>query len=351
MVGMLSLDLKAARGGTDPTGGDPRAFAEEVQRNAARLARFDLLLWFGAFALVATATSLVAWMSGILVLTAVPALLVAARGAVLALRRWHAVRRSDPAQALHDDRAEDDRARSLKELDLRLAATTPIGSYLLAASLVVVALAELVTGGPVRAAFLSGLVKRAVQHGDWWRVLSCTFVHADVDHLFANAVVLFALGRMIEAYDRPLRLPFVYLVSAVAGSIGSVLMSSRTSIGASGAVLGLAGYLLVVAGRSFSVPRAFRRMMWSVLGWTAVLGVLAFFRVDHGAHVGGAVGGAVAGLLTLPERRDPNRAGLGGDRAHEPTRLSTALDALGWLSWTVLLSAAVFTVLRLVLLR
>ncbi len=108
-------------------------------------------------------------------------------------------------------------------------------------------------------------------------LVTATFVHADFGHLLGNIVVLLVLGRMIEAYDRPLRLPLVYLASALAGGAGSMIAWDRASIGASGAVLGLAGYTLVIAGRAFGVPQLLRKRMWALLGCTALIGAAAFF--------------------------------------------------------------------------
>jgi rhomboid protease GluP len=326
-----------------------RSFAQEAHLNAVRLARFDIVLTAPGLALAGFLVLLAWWVELRPLAPVFLPLLVAGVRTWRAVRDWNRMRRSDPAAAIERDALEQAQARALREdLEQHLAATTPVGTYLLVIALVTVAVMEVFTGGARHATFAAGLVKTAARAGEWWRLITGPFLHADIGHLIMNAAVLIALGRMIEAYDRPLRLPLVYLASGLAGSVGSMLMLVNPSIGSSGAILGLAGYVLVVAGRAFGVPGLFRKKMLALLGSTALIGAAAFFRIDNGAHLGGVIGGAVVGLLTLPERRLAAASGqsVAGQR-DLVTRWSGVLDRAGWLAWAALLSGALFTVLRL----
>ena len=327
---MVSLDLRGAATAPGPGGEPPRPFAEEARLNAVRLARFDIVLTLPALGISAGLVGLAAWVELNPLAPIFIPLIVAGVRTWRAARRWHDVRRANPVAAIERDAREQARDKSIKEdLELHLAATTPIGSYAIAGALVAVGIVQLITTGARRGMAAAGLVKEAARAGEWWRLVTATFVHSDFGHLLGNVVVLLVLGRMIEAYDRPLRLPLVYLASALAGGAGSMLASDRASIGASGAVIGLAGYTLVIAGRAFGVPELLRKRMWALLGCTALIGAAAFFRIDNGAHLGGVIGGAAVGVLTLPERRvalspPMDRAGARTMRSRGGPRSSTA---------------------------
>jgi membrane associated rhomboid family serine protease len=129
--------------------------------------------------------------------------------------------------------------------------------------------------------------------------------------------------------------PLVYLVAAIGGSMASTLISPTTSVGASGGVLGLAGYLLVSLRGQPGTARWIRKRMFALLGTTAAMGIMLFFVIDNGGHLGGALTGAAVGLLGAP-RADAMRPE--GEQAW---------GALAWISATVLLAGAAFTILRL----
>jgi rhomboid protease GluP len=179
----------------------------------------------------------------------------------------------------------------------------------------------------------AALVKPAVRAGEWWRLLTGTYLHGDLMHIGANASALFVLGRLVETYEGRLRVPLAYLSGALAGSILSTLLTSTTSLGASGGVLGLVGYLFVAAGRGGpgATPDWLRRDLKALLASTAFIGVAAFAFIDNAAHLGGLAGGALAALAV-------GRAG--------PERART-MDAVGVAAAVVVIAGAAFTIARL----
>lgn len=138
-----------------------------------------------------------------------------------------------------------------------------------------------------------------VAHGDWWRLLSCAFVHIGFIHFVVNMAGLFAL-RIVESFYGSGAYLLVYLSSAVGGSLCSVLWNpSEVSAGASGALFGIAGALLAffIAHRH-SIPEHFLRPVLRNLA--LVLALNLFFGallpgIDNAAHVGGLVLGLVSG--------------------------------------------------------
>ena len=158
-----------------------------------------------------------------------------------------------------------------------------------------------------------------VQHGEAWRLLACTFLHANLLHIAMNLYVLKSMGDFAERLFGSRAYLGVYLVSAIGGSLLSLawtLSSSHNySVGASGAVFGVMGGMLGFAlSRRKSVPmQVYRSMLRSAAMFTVINLAFGFSMkvVDNGAHIGGLVAGLVAGLALsrdLPPAPQPTTA-------------------------------------------
>ena len=135
----------------------------------------------------------------------------------------------------------------------------------------------------------------------WFRLLTSAFLHGSFLHIAFNMYVLFALGPTLERILGHLRFTALYLVAAVGGSVASYALSApqTVSVGASGAIFGLMG-ALVVAGRRL---RYDMRQVLILLVINVVIGFLAP-GVDWKAHLGGLVtGAAMAAVLVWVPRR------------------------------------------------
>jgi membrane associated rhomboid family serine protease len=166
----------------------------------------------------------------------------------------------------------------------------------LAALLIIVGFAEMIFGlkESINAA---GLVKPAVWQGEIWRLLTCATLHGSSMHIVVNLQSLWAEGKVIENIAHRAHLPIVFLLSALGGSILSLLLYPDTiSIGASGGLMGLIGYQLVLGRRRKEmVPAGFyKSVVVSILGM-GVLGIVGFALIDNAAHLGGLLAGAVCG--------------------------------------------------------
>jgi len=81
--------------------------------------------------------------------------------------------------------------------------------------------------------------------GQWWRLLSCVFVHIGIIHIALNMWCLWGLGRIAEAIYDHWTFGAVYLITGVSASVASLAWNpARTSAGASGAIFGIAGALI-----------------------------------------------------------------------------------------------------------
>jgi membrane associated rhomboid family serine protease len=153
----------------------------------------------------------------------------------------------------------------------------------------------LLADGPVEAHLI--LWGPMVATGEWWRLIGGGFLHANILHIATNMLSLFFIGRIVEPAIGSLRTGLIYGVSLAAGSLGVMLVDpSGATLGASGAIFGLAGALLVISHlRGAGV-------MQSGIGPMILLNLVFTFRIPGisiGGHVGGLIGGAAIGWLIL----------------------------------------------------
>ncbi len=148
----------------------------------------------------------------------------------------------------------------------------------------------------------TGLI-RGVSGGAYWQILTSAFSHYDVQHILFNMLGLYFLGPMLEQAVGRGRFLAIYLVSAVTGSAAVMLLSNPNSqtLGASGAIFGLLGALLVVA---YKVGADLRQILfWLVLG--VVYSVYRASSISWEGHLGGFVGGLLTAAIIVyaPRRR------------------------------------------------
>jgi membrane associated rhomboid family serine protease len=99
-------------------------------------------------------------------------------------------------------------------------------------------------------------------------------------------MLLRCLGALPEAFSPRWRLPVIYTVAGVAGSLASLFLLGKTSIGASGAIIGLAGYLAAMSYLSpGALPKSVRVSVLTTIGLAAYLGAFGFFFIDNAASV------------------------------------------------------------------
>lgn len=127
-----------------------------------------------------------------------------------------------------------------------------------------------------------------------WRLLTATLVHAGFWHLGLNMLALWMIGRSLEPLLGRTRFVTLYLLSALGGSVAVALLSFETTVvGASGAIFGMFGALLVI-GRHIGANISGIAI---ILGINLVIGFIPGFHVSWQAHVGGLVTGALVGFI------------------------------------------------------
>jgi membrane associated rhomboid family serine protease len=151
-----------------------------------------------------------------------------------------------------------------------------------------------------------------VQQHEYWRIVTAGFLHDGLFHILINMMSLYFVGSALEPAIGRVNFGAVYLASLLAGSFGALLFQPQIpTIGASGAIFGIFGALIVVA-RNRGIP------LWqSGLGVVLVINLVfsfSFRGISVGGHLGGLVGGLITGMLIveLAERRRMPAIALAG---------------------------------------
>jgi membrane associated rhomboid family serine protease len=168
-----------------------------------------------------------------------------------------------------------------------------------------------------------GLYGPFVAEGEWYRLLTCGFLHASLIHVGFNMFALYFLGRILEPGIGTPRFVALYFASLFAGSFGALLLDPNSlTVGASGAVFGIFGATFVIA-RSRGVDA-----LASSIGVILLLNLAITFgrpEISIGGHLGGLAAGLLCALVIVAGDR-----GMLGPR-HLPMELA-AMVAIGVLS-------------------
>ena len=169
--------------------------------------------------------------------------------------------------------------------------------------------------------------------GQWWRLLTAAFVHVGIIHLATNMWCLWNLGLLGEPLLGPAGVVAVYGLTGIAGNLLSTAVHPQiVGAGASGAVFGLAGVLiLLLKAKLLPVPpEEIRRLRKSVIYFAllnfVIGGTTMFLRtsiqIDNMAHLGGFLCGLALGAPLVP-------------------RIGTARDEFAFRSWASYLTMTV----------
>ncbi len=137
----------------------------------------------------------------------------------------------------------------------------------------------------------------AVARGQWWRLFTAIWLHADLGHLATNATIgLVLLGLTMGRYGTGVGLLAAYLAGAGGNLVACLLsLQSHRSLGASGMVMGSLGLLAV---QSFALWRETPHAMKYILsGICAGIMLFVFLALTPGTDVVAHLGGFAWGLL------------------------------------------------------
>ena len=142
------------------------------------------------------------------------------------------------------------------------------------------------------------------KNGEYFRLITCAFLHIGVVHLIFNMYALYIIGPQVESFFGKIKYLSIYLISAVSASILSLAFNTNTiSAGASGAIFGLLGALLYF-GYHYRVylGNAIRSQIIPIIIINLLFG-FTMTGIDNAAHIGGLIGGVLASMaLGVPEK-------------------------------------------------
>lgn len=137
-----------------------------------------------------------------------------------------------------------------------------------------------------------------------WRLLTAALVHSGIWHIGLNMLALWMIGRSLEPMLGRWRFLALYVLGGLGGSVAVGIISPTTAtVGASGAVFSLFGALLVIGLHLGANMTG----LFVLLGINLVIGFVPGFNIAWQAHVGGAVVGALVGLIVLRTRKREQR--------------------------------------------
>jgi rhomboid protease GluP len=148
---------------------------------------------------------------------------------------------------------------------------------------------------------LLGIMNKGdVRDGEWYRLFTSNYLHADIFHIFVNMYSLYNIGPNILSIFKPSGFAIIYIASGIAGSLFSFLFNSglsRGSLGASGAIMGLLGALL-----SYSILEPGNTGLFNtILINVAIIALYGFLipQIDNWGHLGGFITGFALGFGLL----------------------------------------------------
>ncbi|GGK61460.1 rhomboid family intramembrane serine protease [Planomonospora parontospora subsp. parontospora] len=184
-----------------------------------------------------------------------------------------------------------------------------------------------------------GMAAGAVAHGEWWRLLTGSFLHSplggggfSLTHILFNMLALYIIGPELERWLGAARFLALYLLSALGGSVAIYLLSEFLTVGASGAIYGMFGALFVIAKK---LGRDVRGLLWLIginVAITLLFPLLQMIPALGGlpgvswqGHLGGLVTGVVVSVIM----------------AYAPARNRTTVQLAGCAAVLLLLTATV----------
>lgn len=156
--------------------------------------------------------------------------------------------------------------------------------------------------------------KYAFQYqGQYWRILTGMTAHGFILHFLLNTYAFYSFGRLFEFLSNGAHLAVVFLIGGLFGNILSLIfLPNVPSIGASGGILAIVGYLAVYAfrRRQFVSPQ-FRKSLLMNIGFILIFGLVLYNVVDNYGHIGGLAAGAAYAFFQIPSDiyKDPREAG------------------------------------------
>ncbi len=151
--------------------------------------------------------------------------------------------------------------------------------------------------------FLGAKWNPAIGEGEYWRLISCALLHGNLIHLLLNIVGLYAFGSEVELIFGRKKYFIILLFSTYSASLSSYFFSNNVSIGASGALFGIVGSLIIfyyLHRKVFSFAELRFKSMYTIIIINIIVGLLIPI-IDNFAHIGGLIAGGITSFIITPK--------------------------------------------------
>jgi len=148
--------------------------------------------------------------------------------------------------------------------------------------------------------------------GQWWRLITCVFLHIGILHLLMNMYALLYIGILLEPYLGKMKFAAAYLFTGILASLTSIYWHPNTvSAGASGAIFGMYGVFLAMLTTNI-IDKKTRTALFTSIGVFVVFNLMNGVKagIDNAAHIGGLISGLVIGYAYYPSIKKPSSLNL-----------------------------------------
>ncbi|MCD2347345.1 rhomboid family intramembrane serine protease [Clostridium guangxiense] len=146
-----------------------------------------------------------------------------------------------------------------------------------------------------------------IMSGQYYRLITCMFLHGSLIHIASNMYSLYCVGYMVEKIYGRIKYTFIYFLSGIISSYVSFLFSDAISIGASGAIFGVLGAVLVF---SFRFKNKIGKELFVNIMGVIVLNIfigMSMTNIDNFAHMGGLISGIIISAILGLKRNKSER--------------------------------------------
>lgn len=136
-----------------------------------------------------------------------------------------------------------------------------------------------------------------IEQGEYYRMFTSMFLHIGYYHLLANSLSLLIFGMRCERFYGKIKMAIIYLVSGLCSAVAVVFFENAITAGASGAILGLIGAILVYVAMN---RRSVDGLDIYIIIMFAVISIGTGFiisGVSNAGHIGGFIGGVITGFI------------------------------------------------------
>jgi len=148
--------------------------------------------------------------------------------------------------------------------------------------------------------------------GEWWRLLTCCFIHIGIIHLAMNMYALMFIGLLLEPHLGKVKFTVAYLLTGIIASVASLYWHEHTvSAGASGAIFGMYGLFLAMLTTNL-IEKSIRKALFASIIVFILYNLANGLQsgIDNAAHIGGLLSGMAIGYAFYPALMKPERKTL-----------------------------------------